>query len=54
MSTSPRSFRLLGLAIAVTLMATPVVVTAQTARLGSIAPPNSLWDRALKQMATEI
>ncbi len=54
MSTSPRSFRLLGLAIAVTLMATPAVVTAQTARLGSIAPPNSLWDRALKQMAPEI
>ena len=57
MSTPPRLFRLLGLAIAVTLMATPVMVTAQRQRslsLGSIAPANSLWDRALKQMATEI
>ena len=54
-STPPRLFPLLSLAIAVTLMTTSVTVTAQRAlSLGSIAPANSLWDRALKQMATEI
>ena len=55
MRRSPRLFPLLGIAIAVTLMATPVILTAQRAiSLGSIAPPNSLWDRALKQMATDV
>ena len=55
MSRSPRSLRLLGVAIAVALMATPVVLTGQRAlSLGSIAPVNSLWDRGLKQMAGDI
>ncbi len=55
MSRSLWSFRLLGLAIVVALMATPVVLTAQRAlSLGSIAPANSLWDKALKQMAADI
>ena len=55
MSRSPRSFRLLGLVIAVALTATPVVLTAQRAlSLGSIAPVNSLWDRGLKKMAADI
>ena len=41
--------------IAVLLIAAPALLDAQRAnlRLGTILPANSLWDRALKQMATE-
>lgn len=52
----PTPSRLLGtLAVIVTLVAAPVVLLAQRPiTLGSIAPANSLWDRALKQMASDI
>jgi TRAP-type C4-dicarboxylate transport system substrate-binding protein len=43
--------------VAIALLLIPVGVMAQRSRpisLGSIAPANSLWDRALKQMATDV
>ena len=43
--------------VAIALLLIPVGVIAQRSRpisLGSIAPANSLWDRALKQMATDV
>ena len=47
--------RPLRLAVVVTLLLTHVVLIAQRPlSLGSIAPANSLWDRALKRMATEL
>ena len=50
-----RLFRALALAVIITLTLTPVILMAQRAiSLGSIAPPNSLWDRALKQMASNV
>lgn len=47
--------RVLPLAVVLTLLSAPVALVAQRAfTLGSIAPANSLWDRALKQMAADI
>ena len=42
-------------AVAVMLLASPGLLVAQRAnlRLGTILPANSVWDRALKQMASE-
>ena len=42
-------------AVAVALLASPGLLVAQRAnlRLGTILPANSVWDRALKQMASE-
>ena len=42
-------------ALAVALLATPALLDAQRAnlRLGTILPANSVWDRALKQMAAD-
>ncbi len=42
-------------AVAVALLASPALLVAQRAnlRLGTILPANSVWDRALKQMASE-
>ena len=55
MRTSPRWVGRLTVAVVVTMLATPLLVSAQRAiSLGSIAPANSLWDRALKQMATNV
>ncbi len=41
--------------VALLLLAAPALLTAQRAnlRLGTILPANSIWDRALKQMASE-
>ncbi|MCY4601756.1 MAG: TRAP transporter substrate-binding protein DctP [Acidobacteria bacterium] len=43
------------LAVAVVLLLSPALLVAQRAnlRLGTILPANSIWDRALKQMASE-
>ena len=47
-----RSFRF---AVVVAVLAVPVVLLAQRPiTLGSIAPPNSLWDKALKEMAVDL
>ena len=45
----------LRLALAVVLLLSPALLVAQRAnlRLGTILPANSVWDRALKQMASE-
>ena len=45
----------LRLAVAVVLLLSPALLLAQRAnlRLGTILPANSVWDRALKQMASE-
>ena len=45
----------LRLAVAVVLLLSPALLVAQRAnlRLGTILPANSVWDRALKQMASE-
>ena len=42
-------------AVAVALLASPALLVAQRAnlRLGTILPANSVWDRALKQMASD-
>ena len=42
-------------AVAVALLASPALLEAQRAnlRLGTILPANSVWDRALKQMASD-
>ena len=47
--------RTLRLAVAVALLASPALLAAQRAnlRLGTILPANSVWDRALKQMASD-
>ena len=47
-----KSFRF---AVVVAVLAVPVVLLAQRPiTLGSIAPPNSLWDKALKEMAANL
>ncbi len=47
--------RSLRLAVLVILVVTPVILLAQRPiSFGSIAPANSLWDRTLKRMATEV
>ncbi len=47
-----RSFRV---AVVVTLLVVPAVLFAQRPMtLGSIAPPNSLWDKTLKEMAAAL
>ena len=47
--------RLLRIAIAVSLLVSPALLLAQRPiTLGSIAPPNSLWDKALKEMASDL
>ena len=45
----------LRLAVAVVLLLSPALLVAQRAnlRLGTILPANSVWDRALKQMASD-
>ena len=52
-TTSVTAFRVV--VVAVLLIAAPALLDAQRAnlRLGTILPANSLWDRALKQMASE-
>ena len=42
-------------AVAVALLASPALLVAQRAnlRLGTILPANSVWDRALRQMASD-
>ena len=47
--------RVLSFVVVVALLSASAVLVAQRAMtLGSIAPANSLWDRALKQMATDV
>lgn len=47
--------RLCSIALVAAIVLVPVVMSAQRAlTLGSIAPANSLWDRALKEMATDL
>lgn len=52
-TTSVTAFRVA--VVALLLIAAPALLDAQRAnlRLGTILPANSLWDRALKQMASE-
>ena len=50
-----RSLRLTAIVVLVTLAVTPVMLLAQRRiSLGSIAPANSLWDKALKRMAVDV
>lgn len=46
--------RVLRLAVAIVLLSSPLVLSAQRAnlRLGTILPANSVWDRSLRQMAS--
>jgi TRAP-type C4-dicarboxylate transport system substrate-binding protein len=47
--------RVLSFVVALALLSASAVLVGQRAMtLGSIAPANSLWDRALKQMATDV
>ena len=47
--------RSLRVAVVATLLLVPAVLFAQRPlTLGSIAPPNSLWDKALKEMAADL